>query len=255
MNATADAVVLLGEGVYRLADPLQFGAADGGQNGTTVTWQAAPGASPVIAGSVSVGAWKLHDAARQIYVADIPAGSDARQVWVNDRLAKRASIEIPRSAVEFTAEGIQLLDAKYDYLARLPAQQRLEVQSTGWFTNRLSPVQSVVGRKLVMQQPAWDNNTWGYDALNAPVGAETAHLYLNNSLAFLDEPNQFYVDPTAGKLYCTAASGRVARADEGRAAATAVSGVYLGHSRITGAGSHVPRHSIFLHELDGTFVG
>jgi len=45
------------------------------------------------------------------------------------------------------------------------------VQSTGWFTNRMSPVQSVAGRKLLMQQPAWDNNTWGYDALNAPVGA------------------------------------------------------------------------------------
>jgi hypothetical protein len=62
-------------------------------------------------------------------------------------------------------------------------------------------VQSVVGRKLLMQQPAWDNNTWGYDALNAPVGAETAHLYIGNSLAFLTEPNQFYVDPRAGKLY------------------------------------------------------
>lgn len=201
VNAKSDAIVLVGQGVYRLASPLQFGVADGGQNGTTVTWQAAPGASPVVAGSVTVGGWKLHDAARQIYVADIPAGADARQVWVNDRLAKRASIEIPRSAVEFTAEGIQLLDAKYDYLTRLPAQQRLEVQSTGWFTNRLSPVQNVVGRKLVMQQPAWDNNTWGYDAFNAPVGAETAHLYLNNSLAFLGEPNQFYVDPAAGKLY------------------------------------------------------
>ena len=201
VNAKANAVVVLGEGIYRLTEPLQFAAADGGQNGGTVTWQASAGASPVIAGSVSVGAWTLQDAARQIYVADIPVGSDARQIWINGRLAKRASIEIPRSAVEFSAEGILLLDAKYDYLARLPAQQRLEVQSTGWFTNRLSPVQSVEGRKLLMQQPAWDNNTWGYDALNAPVGVETAHLYLNNSLAFVSEPNQFYVDPQAGKLY------------------------------------------------------
>ena len=92
-------------------------------------------------------------------------------------------------------------DPHYDYLADLPAQHRIEVQSTGWFTNRISPVNKIVGRKLLMQQPAWDNNTWGYDALNAPVGAETAHLYLNNALAFLQQPRQFYIDPDAGKLY------------------------------------------------------
>ena len=75
------------------------------------------------------------------------------------------------------------------------------MQSTGWFTNRISPVDKIAGRKLLMQQPAWDNNTWGYDALNAPVGAETAHLFLNNALAFLRRPRQFYLDPAAGKLY------------------------------------------------------
>jgi hypothetical protein len=201
VNAQANVVVMLGDGVYRLTEPLHFAAADGGQAGATVTWQAAPGASPVLAGSVRVTGWKLHEASRHIYVADIPLGADPRQIWVNDRLMKRASLEIPRSAVEFTSEGITLLDAKYDYLARLPAQQRLEVQSTGWFSNRLSPVQSVLGRRLLMQQPAWDNNTWGYDTLNAPVGADTAHLYLNNSLAFMTEPNQFYIDPIVGKLY------------------------------------------------------
>jgi hypothetical protein len=60
---------------------------------------------------------------------------------------------------------------------------------------------SITGRTLFMQQPAWDNNTWGYDALHAPVGSETAHLYLSNSLAFLEKPEQFYIDPDAGKLY------------------------------------------------------
>jgi len=159
-NAEANVIVVLNDGIYRLAEPLEFRPADGGQGGTVVTWQAAAGAAPVIAGSISVSKWKLHDGSRHIYVADIPVNADAREIWVNERLAKRPSIEIPRAAVEFSADGIVLLDAKYDYLARLPAQQRLEVQSTGWFTNRLSPVQSVVGRKLLMQQPAWDNNTW-----------------------------------------------------------------------------------------------
>jgi hypothetical protein len=207
VNSNANVVVVLADGIYRLADPLHFTAEDGGQGGNSVTWQAAPNAAPVIAGSTPVTGWKLSDAARQIYVADVPAGSDTRQIWVNNRLAKPASIEIARSKVEFTVDGMVINDPQYDYLAGLPAQQRIEVQATGYFTNRLSPVKSIVGRKLLMQQPAWDNNTWGYDTLNAPVGAESAHLFLNNSLVFLTQPNQFYMDPEAGKLYYRPAAG------------------------------------------------
>ncbi|HEY5759412.1 MAG TPA: hypothetical protein VIU34_26495 [Steroidobacter sp.] len=207
VNSDANVVVLLADGIYRISDPLHFTAADGGQDGNNVTWQAAPNAAPVIAGSIPVTGWKISDAARQIYVADVPAGTDTRQLWVNNRLAKPASIEIPRSAIEFDAEGMTINDAQYDYLASLPTQQRIEVQATGYFTNRLSPVKSIAGRKLLMQQPAWDNNTWGYDTLNAPVGSESAHLYLSNSLAFLTQPNQFYVDPEGGQLYYRPATG------------------------------------------------
>lgn len=201
VNANANVIVVLADGIYRLSEPLHFTAADGGQDGNSVSWQAAENASPVIAGSIPVTGWKLSDPERHIYVADVPAGSDTRQLWVNYRLAKPASIEIDRASIEFSADGMAINDPKYDYLAGLPAKHRIEVQATGYFTNRLAPVKNIVGRKLLMQQPAWDNNTWGYDTLNAPVGAESAHLFLNNSLAFLTRPNQFYIDPDAGKLY------------------------------------------------------
>ena len=124
-NGRANVLVVLADGIFRLSDPLHFNAADGGQNGMTVTWQAAAGASPVIAGSVRVSGWKLHDAERNIYVAAVPVGADARQLWVNNRLARQASIEIPRSAVTFSATGLVLNDARYDNLAGLPAQQRI----------------------------------------------------------------------------------------------------------------------------------
>jgi hypothetical protein len=208
-NTDADVIVQLADGIYRLDEPLQFRAPDGGQAGTRVVWTAADKASPVIAGSVRITDWKVHDAGRHIYVADIPKGVDSRQIWLRDRLVKMASVEVSRDSVSFDAEGMTIDDPRLGDLSGLPAQHRIEVQSTGWFTNRLSPVSRIVGRKLQMQQPAWDNNTWGYDVLQAPVGAETSHLYLNNSLAFLREPRQFYLDPDAGKLYL--------RPDEGMA--------------------------------------
>jgi len=58
-----------------------------------------------------------------------------------------------------------------------------------------------VGRTLHIQQPAWKNNTWGYDTLNNPYGPEAAHLFLANSLRFLTQPGQWYLDPSHGKLY------------------------------------------------------
>src|SRR4051812_1590769 len=100
-NGKADVNVELADGIYRLGEPMQFRAADGGQSGTRVVWKAAANAWPVIAGCVRVSAWKLFDAERQIYVADIPRGVDSRQIWVGDRLAKLASIELARASVTF----------------------------------------------------------------------------------------------------------------------------------------------------------
>lgn len=46
-----DVTVQLQDGIYRLQQPLQFGALDSGTNGHPVRWQAAPGAHPVLSGA------------------------------------------------------------------------------------------------------------------------------------------------------------------------------------------------------------
>jgi hypothetical protein len=207
INADHDVTVQLADGFYRLSRPLIFTALDGGRNGHHVVWTAAADASPVISGATAVTGWTLFDKERQIYVADVPQGVDSRQLWVDDKLASRASIEIPRSTVEFTTDGIVLKDARYDYLAKLPDQGRLEIESTGFFTDRFSPVEKVAGRTLVMKQPAWDNNIWGYDSISSPYHPELSHLFLINSLAFLSQPGQWYIDPAKGKLYLRTRAG------------------------------------------------
>ena len=207
VNADHDVTVVLADGMYRLTQPLLFTALDGGRNGHHVFWLAADGAKPVISGGIPVTGWKLFDKQKQIYVADVPVGTDSRQLWVNDKLASRASIEIPRSSVEFTMEGIVLKNAHFDYLARLPEQGRMEVESTGFFTDRFSPVETISGHTLKMKQPAWNNNIWGYDTLNSPYHPELSHLYLINSLTFLSQPGQWYLDPAKGKLYLRPPTG------------------------------------------------
>ncbi len=199
-NTRGDVIVSLADGVYSLSKPLVFTAADGGQNQFVVTWKAADSAHPVLSGGVAVTGWQVHDAAKNIYVADTPKGVDSRQLWVNDKLAARAGVEIPRSKFTFTETGMTVDDPAVDALAGGDAS-RVELEATGFFTSRFSPVKSVSGRTLTMQQPAWANNIWGYDSIPFPFNPQLSHLFLENSLAFLTKPGQWYLDPKAGKLY------------------------------------------------------
>jgi hypothetical protein len=204
---TQDIVVQLADGIYRFDRPLRFHAEDGGSNGHSVRWIAADGAKPVFSGAIKVTGWKIYDKQQGIYVAETPKGQDSRQLWVNDKLAHMATVEIPRSDVEFSRRGIRFKTAQYDWVAKLPGRSRLEIASTAFFTKRISPVVSVDGRMLVMQQPAWDNNIWGYDAISTPFHPELAHLYLANSLTLLKEVGQWYLDPAQGRLYLKPPAG------------------------------------------------
>lgn len=200
-SAKSDVVVRVGDGIYRLDAPLRLSAADGGHNGNRVTWTAVEGTRPVISGGMQITGWSLHDAKLDIYVAAVPKGMDSRQLWVNDALAERAMIEVPRSKVAFSREGMTVDDPAFAYLATLPAQRRIEVRAVGHFTLRFSPVERIEGNKLVMQQPAWLNNIWGYDSVAHPYVPENGRLFLVNSLAFLTKPGQWYLDGDNGRLY------------------------------------------------------
>jgi hypothetical protein len=200
-SSVSDVVVRIAEGTYRLVAPLRLSEADGGRNGFHVTWTAATGARPEISGAIEITDWNIYDAAREIYVADVPKGIASRQLWVNDALAERAMIEIPRAGVTFSREGITLDDPAFAYLATLPAQDRIEIRGLGHFTLRFSPVSRIEGNKLVMQQPAWLNNVWGYDSIAHPYIPKDGRLFLVNSLAFLTKPGQWYLDSDKGRLY------------------------------------------------------
>lgn len=207
-NGKADVTVFLMDGVYRLDAPLRFIARDGGQNGHRVTWRAAPGAHPEISGGVPVTGWTLFDKQRNIYVADVPKGRDARQLWVNGVMADRAAVEIPIRDVEFSATGFTIKDPDFAWLGKVKDPGRLEMAFTNLFTVRFSPVASVDGLTFKMRQPAWDNNTWGYDTPTRLSLPDQAHMYIVNGLELMGRRHewhlnrdQWYIDPAAGKLY------------------------------------------------------
>ena len=205
-KAKGDITVELADGTYRISEPLAFRAEDGGRDGRKVSWAAAPGAEPEITGSTAVSGWAVHDAASNVFVANTPAGVDTRQLYVNGIIAPRASMRLQNSDVTMTADGITINNPALGFLADLPDQDRIEFQSLGDFTNRYSPVESISANAIAMAQPAWDNNTWGWDTVqNSFLAGPT--WYLENSARFIDEVGEWYIDPDAGQLYYKAAEG------------------------------------------------
>jgi hypothetical protein len=204
-NMTGDIVVQLAGGTYRMSAPLVLGSADSGSNGNRVVWQAAPGQSPVLSGGRQVTGWSLKDSGNNIYAASVPAGTDSRQLYVDGALAPRAAIPLSRSDVRITATGMTIVNSALNYLASLPQQNRIELESQNSFTDRYAPVQSISGSTITMQQPAWNNNNWGYDTLASPFAGGS--LQLENSYSFLKTAGQWYLDPQAGQLFYKAPAG------------------------------------------------
>ncbi|WP_407705779.1 RICIN domain-containing protein [Streptomyces niveiscabiei] len=201
-----DIVVELADGVYRLSAPLRMTAADSGTNGHRVVWRAAPSARPVLSGARAVTGWSVADAGKNIWRADVAAGTDTRQLYVDGAVATRARTQVNRSSFTFTSTGMTFSDPALGYLNNLAGQNRVEVESVNSFTDRYSPVQSIRGNVVTMRQPAWNNNTFGYDTLTAPHRA--GPFYLANAYEFLDSPGEWYVDPGTGSLYYIPLAGQ-----------------------------------------------
>jgi hypothetical protein len=73
-----DSVVVLRDGVYPLANPLTFTAAD-----TNETWQSYPGETPVVTGGRAITGWTPSDSIPGAWQASIDGFQPFEQLWVN----------------------------------------------------------------------------------------------------------------------------------------------------------------------------
>ncbi|HEY1537106.1 MAG TPA: hypothetical protein VGF76_23965, partial [Polyangiaceae bacterium] len=203
----ADIIVDLADGVYPLTAPLVFTSADSGANGHQVIWQAAVGAHPILSGGKQITGWALSDSAKNIWKATLPADFATRQLYVDGKLATRArSSSINRSDMSVTASGWTFSNDSLSYLKNLAQPKRAELNVIGSWTNRYAPIQSVTDNTVTMVQPAWDENTWGYDTVQSPY--RQGPIYVENDYTLLDQPGEWYQDTVAGALYYIPLSGQ-----------------------------------------------
>jgi hypothetical protein len=205
-SMTGDIAVQLAGGAYRLTAPLRFTAADSGANGYTVLWQAAPSAQPVISGARAVTGWTLADSGKNIWRANVGAGLDSRQLYVNGALATRARTQVNRADFTASSTGLSFTNSGLGYLNNLANKSRVQMESVNSFTDRYVSVSSISGNVITMQQPGWSNNNFGYDTFTSPHRA--GPLYLANAYEFLDAPGEWYLDPGTGALSYIPLSGQ-----------------------------------------------
>jgi hypothetical protein len=186
-------------GTYRLSAPLRFTAADSGRNGHTVTWKAADGAQPVVTGAQQVTGWVLDDAANGVYRANVGTGFDTRQLYVDGVLAQKARLQLSPSQISLNSSGFTIQNQNLNWLSSLPDQQRIEFLAHLTWTVRISPVNNISGSTVNLRQPAWNNNTWGWDTVQQPyIGPR---FFLSNSRSFLTDAGEWYLNTGTGTLY------------------------------------------------------
>jgi hypothetical protein len=218
---TADVRVILADGTYRLAAPLDFDAADSGGPGHPVVWTAAPGAHPILSGATQVSGWTASSASG-VWSTSVPAGSASRQLYVDGSeapVAKATPAQLHfAGGWKGSADGYDLTAdpaALAFFSAMTPAQlQQVEFDypgGNGQWTDSQCGVQSLSGSVLTMDEPCWTDVTDRSDYAQAsgtlpsmstsqmPASIENAGSLLHPGQWLLDQPTHtLYLYPLDG---------------------------------------------------------
>jgi len=111
-DMSGNITVNLADGTYRLSQPLQFGPQDSGTNGYDVIWTGPADGGAVVSGAEQITGGTLHDPAKNIWAAPVPAGLQTRQIYVNGMRATLAAGEPPVALAE-TATGYVAASSVY----------------------------------------------------------------------------------------------------------------------------------------------
>lgn len=198
-DMTGDIIVELADGTYSLSSTFRLTenstTHDSGTNGFDVVYTAAPGAHPVLSGGQDVSGFTLHDAAKNIYRASVPAGIDSRQLYVDGIRAIRAKSN-GNPGLALTDTGYTLpASGYYSTMGSWGNVDAIEVAAQrSWKNPRLS-VASISGTAMTMDAAGWN------DERTQPEFAAYGVNWIENAYELLDAAGEWYLDRSANALY------------------------------------------------------
>jgi len=212
-TATSDVVVSLAEGVYRLENPLEFDLRDSGRDGHRVVYRsvAGPGKARIL-GSRTLRGWQQHT--NRIWKLPLPEG------WVFHTMYENGQ-RVHKARFPNLQEQTGMPTALGRYLVSEHGSPELSPgQNTGWLVYRPgdeSPATHVQQMKIAVfpwGKCNWHRYNYGVRSIDPSarrltfdtIGCRTqiqgrARYFLEDELAFLDAPGEFYLDESARVLY------------------------------------------------------
>jgi hypothetical protein len=221
-DMTGDVTVYLESGFYRMTSPLTLTPADSGMNGHNVVWTNAPGARPVLAGSVQITGWAPMSAGSPIWVAQAPKGLATQQLYVNGVRASIAHGSLPNALTGQDSTGYSgggsTLAGWRDPSGVSPQLTFVYQAGLGAWTDPSCPVAGFDGAAVVMAQPCWTNSTAragffpdgrAYN-LVGPGGITEQPTSVQNAFQFLSAstPGEWFLDQGSSKIYYVPESGQ-----------------------------------------------
>jgi hypothetical protein len=214
-----DVRVVLDGGTYQLSHALRLTPADSGHDGTQVTYQAAPGAVPVLSGGRTVTGWQPAAGRPGVWQATIPAGFDTRQLYSNGHRLPLAS-GLP-TGVEFVqnSDGFLLTSTKLDSWPDPSDLQVVFHGGNGPWTQTSCPVTGIKGLQLDVAQPCWKNLhlkalgvqelAWEDDPMGGfgGLGPTKSPTKLSNAVSLL-KPGTWAIDHVSHTIYFEPKAGR-----------------------------------------------
>lgn len=196
---TEDAEIILGAGTYRISEPLTFDAGDGGTEDFRVTYRANEGAQVSISGGKPITGWKAQD--RNQWTVEIPEAAKGawpfRDLYCDGQRLPRGRFpnapELLRvSGVSEDLTGIVLNESPD--VGNLAGSNAELVMYQNWSVSRVL-ITSSSDRTLKMKNPmGWVGHG---DFTSASTNKPT---YIENALAFVDTPGEWYLDTERGIL-------------------------------------------------------
>ena len=203
-----DYCVLVRGGTYRLTETLVFSLADSDDK-HTLTLAAYPDERPVLTSGVPVGGWKklaspppgLPKVAHgRIWVADVADRGTFRMLFEGDRKLPRArgpgfspQNSTPRGSQDY--DTVQFPEGAVSSYADLADVELRIVPSHFWIMNLL-PVESIDENTKILRTAVPGTYPLGKNGMT-----DRDNAWIENAVEVLDEPGEWVLDSSKGKLY------------------------------------------------------
>lgn len=198
-SMTGDIVVYLREGDYNIHQTVNLGNIDSGTNGYYVRYTNYPNEKPVLSCGTQVTGWTLD--AGKIYKANIGAGIDFRQIYVNGRREVRA--RTPNTGyyniVSMAYNGFNIDKGLLNGVTNL---QNVEMAINLLWMHKKARISAT--KDTLTYTRATINPTEWYAIKTQPQGSTdyaSKSFWLENAKEFLDEEGEWYFNKSTGTLY------------------------------------------------------